>query len=253
MRGSVWFVVGVTVALAVSLTFLTVPVVAIFVDAGPGELLASLGDGPPKLYFPRVDTVLYDFEADRRMSAVFAGGASLSVRTDEAGERLMVGFGDPEVWGTCWEQRPDGTSVSPCFSDLVALGRRDLGGMAEGQRVVLELEHVGVGAAVAPVVPAVDARAVAGDVAGPLGPHDVVRDVHVAAVLLAGIGPSGGGRLRDERHAQEDVVWADDFLVPLPVLVIGDDLILLLVDVGNYLLRPVIEKEDRQRTAQDDC
>jgi molybdate transport system permease protein len=31
-------------ALALVLTFLTLPVVAIFVDAGPGELLASLGD-----------------------------------------------------------------------------------------------------------------------------------------------------------------------------------------------------------------
>jgi molybdate transport system permease protein len=33
-----------TVALAVALTFLTLPVVAIFVDADPGDLLASLGD-----------------------------------------------------------------------------------------------------------------------------------------------------------------------------------------------------------------
>ena len=32
-------------ALAVALTFLTLPVVAIFVDTSPGDLIASLGDG----------------------------------------------------------------------------------------------------------------------------------------------------------------------------------------------------------------
>jgi molybdate transport system permease protein len=39
-----WFAAGLVAALAVALAFLTVPVVAIFVDTGPGELLASLGD-----------------------------------------------------------------------------------------------------------------------------------------------------------------------------------------------------------------
>jgi molybdate transport system permease protein len=39
-----WFPALLTVALAVALTFLTVPVVAIFVDAGPGELISSLGE-----------------------------------------------------------------------------------------------------------------------------------------------------------------------------------------------------------------
>jgi molybdate transport system permease protein len=39
-----WFPVGLTVALAVALTFLTLPVVAIFVDSSPAELLDSLDD-----------------------------------------------------------------------------------------------------------------------------------------------------------------------------------------------------------------
>jgi molybdate transport system permease protein len=40
----VWFGVTLAGALAVALVFLTLPVVAIFVDTGPGELLASLDD-----------------------------------------------------------------------------------------------------------------------------------------------------------------------------------------------------------------
>jgi molybdate transport system permease protein len=39
-----WFPALLVVALAVALTFLTVPIVAVFVDTEPGELLASLGD-----------------------------------------------------------------------------------------------------------------------------------------------------------------------------------------------------------------
>jgi molybdate transport system permease protein len=39
-----WFPVALTAALAVALTFLTLPVVAIFVDSSPGDLLDSLGD-----------------------------------------------------------------------------------------------------------------------------------------------------------------------------------------------------------------
>ena len=38
------FTVLLVVALAVALTFLALPIVAIFADAGPGELLSSLGD-----------------------------------------------------------------------------------------------------------------------------------------------------------------------------------------------------------------
>jgi molybdate transport system permease protein len=38
------FAAGLTLALAASLVFLTLPVVAIFVDVGPGELLAGLDD-----------------------------------------------------------------------------------------------------------------------------------------------------------------------------------------------------------------
>jgi molybdate transport system permease protein len=39
-----WFPAALVVALAVALTFLTLPVVAIFVDSSPGELLDSLAD-----------------------------------------------------------------------------------------------------------------------------------------------------------------------------------------------------------------
>jgi molybdate transport system permease protein len=39
-----WFPVALGSALAVALTFLTLPVVAIFVDSSPGDLLDSLGD-----------------------------------------------------------------------------------------------------------------------------------------------------------------------------------------------------------------
>jgi molybdate transport system permease protein len=39
-----WFPALLAVALAVALTFLTIPIVAIFVDAGPGELISSLGE-----------------------------------------------------------------------------------------------------------------------------------------------------------------------------------------------------------------
>jgi molybdate transport system permease protein len=39
-----WFVVGITAALAVALAFLTLPVVAVFVDSPPSDLLAALGE-----------------------------------------------------------------------------------------------------------------------------------------------------------------------------------------------------------------
>jgi molybdate transport system permease protein len=39
-----WFKAGLVVALALALTFLTLPVIAIFVDSSPGELVDSLGD-----------------------------------------------------------------------------------------------------------------------------------------------------------------------------------------------------------------
>jgi molybdate transport system permease protein len=39
-----WFAPLLALALAAALTFLTLPVVAIFVDTGPGELLSSLGE-----------------------------------------------------------------------------------------------------------------------------------------------------------------------------------------------------------------
>ena len=39
-----WFPALLVLCLAVALTFLTVPVVAIFVDSSPGELIASLGE-----------------------------------------------------------------------------------------------------------------------------------------------------------------------------------------------------------------
>src|SRR4051812_9262670 len=39
-----WFPLALGAALAVALLFLTLPIVAIFVDTGPRELLSSLGD-----------------------------------------------------------------------------------------------------------------------------------------------------------------------------------------------------------------
>jgi molybdate transport system permease protein len=39
-----WFPVVLVICLAVALTFLTLPVVAIFVDSSPGELISSLGE-----------------------------------------------------------------------------------------------------------------------------------------------------------------------------------------------------------------
>jgi molybdate transport system permease protein len=39
-----WFPIALVLALAVALTFLTLPVVAIFVDSSPGDLIDSLGD-----------------------------------------------------------------------------------------------------------------------------------------------------------------------------------------------------------------
>jgi molybdate transport system permease protein len=44
MSGSLWFRALLVVALAVAIAFLTLPIVAIFVDTGPGRLLDSLGD-----------------------------------------------------------------------------------------------------------------------------------------------------------------------------------------------------------------
>jgi molybdate transport system permease protein len=44
VSGSRWFTAILVGALALALTFLTVPIVAIFLDTGPGRLLASLDD-----------------------------------------------------------------------------------------------------------------------------------------------------------------------------------------------------------------
>jgi len=44
MSGGRWFTVVLVAALGVALAFLTLPLVAIFVDVGPGELLSSLDD-----------------------------------------------------------------------------------------------------------------------------------------------------------------------------------------------------------------
>jgi molybdate transport system permease protein len=45
MRRSGPFAVVLTVALAIALTFLTLPVVAVFANTAPGDLVSSLGDG----------------------------------------------------------------------------------------------------------------------------------------------------------------------------------------------------------------
>ena len=39
-----WFPAALALALAAALTFLTLPIVAIFVDSSPGELIDSLGE-----------------------------------------------------------------------------------------------------------------------------------------------------------------------------------------------------------------
>jgi molybdate transport system permease protein len=44
MTGARWFDALLVGALCLALCFLTIPIVAIFVDAGPGELIASLGE-----------------------------------------------------------------------------------------------------------------------------------------------------------------------------------------------------------------
>jgi molybdate transport system permease protein len=44
VRTSPWFSATLTVALGTALTFLALPIVAIFVDTGPGHLLSSMGD-----------------------------------------------------------------------------------------------------------------------------------------------------------------------------------------------------------------
>jgi molybdate transport system permease protein len=44
MTGSRWFAAGLIAALAVTILFLTLPVIAIFVNTSPGDLISSLGD-----------------------------------------------------------------------------------------------------------------------------------------------------------------------------------------------------------------
>ena len=44
MTRAAWFPVLLVICLAVALTFLTLPIVAIFVDSSPGELISSLGE-----------------------------------------------------------------------------------------------------------------------------------------------------------------------------------------------------------------
>jgi molybdate transport system permease protein len=63
-----------TAALAVALTFLTLPVVAIFVDTSPGDLLASLGDETSR------DALL------------------LSLETSAIAVALIVAVGTPAAW-----------------------------------------------------------------------------------------------------------------------------------------------------------
>jgi molybdate transport system permease protein len=69
-----WFTVLLGLALAVALAFLVLPVVAIFVNVGPGELLASLDDPAA------VDALL------------------LSLRTSLSALLLIVVFGTPAAW-----------------------------------------------------------------------------------------------------------------------------------------------------------
>ena len=69
-----WFTVLLAGALAVALAFLVLPVVAIFVDVGPADLLASLDDPAA------VDALL------------------LSLRTSVTALVLIIAFGTPAAW-----------------------------------------------------------------------------------------------------------------------------------------------------------
>jgi molybdate transport system permease protein len=69
-----WFTALLGLALAVALAFLVLPVVAIFVDVGPADLLSSLDDPAA------VDALL------------------LSLRTSLAALALIVVFGTPAAW-----------------------------------------------------------------------------------------------------------------------------------------------------------
>jgi molybdate transport system permease protein len=69
-----WFAVLLGVTLALVLAFLVLPVVAIFVDVGPGELLASLDD-------PAAVDALW-----------------LSLRTSLAAVAIIVAVGTPAAW-----------------------------------------------------------------------------------------------------------------------------------------------------------
>ncbi len=69
-----WFPAAITLALAVALTFLTVPIVAIFADAGPAQLLASLGD-PASL-----------------------DALKLSLETTTIAMMLIIAVGTPAAW-----------------------------------------------------------------------------------------------------------------------------------------------------------
>ncbi len=74
MNGSPWFRAVLVAALAVTLLFLTLPVVAIFVDIPPADLLASLGEE----------------------GAVEA--LKLSLQTTVAALLIILAFGTPAAW-----------------------------------------------------------------------------------------------------------------------------------------------------------
>ncbi len=68
------FRLALIAALAVALAFLTLPIVAIFVDTSPAELIASLGDGAAR------DALL------------------LSLETTAIAVALIVAIGTPAAW-----------------------------------------------------------------------------------------------------------------------------------------------------------
>ena len=69
-----WFGVATALALAVALTFLTLPIVALFVEQPPGELLDALGE-------------------EGALDALW-----LSLRTTAAAMVLIVGVGTPAAY-----------------------------------------------------------------------------------------------------------------------------------------------------------
>ena len=122
-------------ALAVVLAFLTLPLVAIFVDAGPGELLSSLDDEAA------VDALVLSLQATAtRAGADRARGHPRGVA---AGHALVSAAARwPSRWSSCrwWCRRP--WPASACWRRSARTGL--LGGALEDAGVELVFQTAGV-------------------------------------------------------------------------------------------------------------